>query len=358
MDSDNSHGDRRRLIEAIRRGGTTRKSSTLMLKDPGRQAFEELALLMRNALGGRLEGWEFGAGMQLEDERISPLITGFELTPTPPRSELKVMSTILDRSVLYSNSTICIVPVSLGMPFESAEHQSVDTSWNRQLQYWEKGYDVLDLNFRYSKLVEAGKILFLPRSLVWHTGGYNGGDRAISTSAPMVQEPALTQLVPINATLRHSAYHQMLVYKQLVLPYFPQASLEEVNRIAEDETDAFILFNQFMTTELNKLRSISSLADIDEIMAQIDEEVARITIQARRVSNSGLLGNIDLAFFTLSLAVAVTSVGGEFKDVAGVAGSVTLLEVIKERMSRRKESLSLKASQFYVPYILRGHRWL
>ena len=146
----------------------------------------------------------------------------------------------------------------------------------------------------------------------------------------------------------------MLIYEKIVLPYFPNARLSDVADIAEKETDSFVIFNTNLRKRLREIGNATSADDVKEIGEELQSGAAALAIEARKMAQGKLLRGVEVGLFSVSLGAIIASRGAVFPSgLAGVTGSVTLLDLLKEVTARRQSKLTLAQSEFFVPYLLR-----
>jgi hypothetical protein len=147
----------------------------------------------------------------------------------------------------------------------------------------------------------------------------------------------------------------MFLFKHVLLPYFPGADIVRVAKLRDEETDSFIRFSYYLKRRISEIANATSLERIDSMMEEIEHETAGLRIEARKLRNSRLLQGAEVASFTVSLG-ALISGSGTVMGVAGIIGSVTALDFLREWTSRKKAVLDLKKSDFYIPYLLEQER--
>jgi hypothetical protein len=273
------------------------------------------------------------------------------LVPVPSDDKLQAISRLLSISTMYTDLTVAVVNTTLSDGYISYSA----SGWRRR--DWTSFENLRKYLVPYVQLVEQGRCVFLP---------YEFKDDQASMSqevsrrrrAPLEQSPSGAPFTPANAVraqIGRSPFTDILVYEQLVLPCFPGASLLDIANIATRETDSFILFNHQLRERLSELSQATSMDAIDEITWDLRAGAASLAIEARRIAAGKLLHGAQLATLTISLSALATAYGLNLvlpAQIAGITGSVTLLELLRERMERQKERYDLRKSEFFVPFLL------
>jgi hypothetical protein len=143
------------------------------------------------------------------------------------------------------------------------------------------------------------------------------------------------------------------LYKHVLLPYFPDVDLMTLARLHDDETEPFVRFTHFLKRRVGALSEASSTSGVQSIVDEIEYEVAALTIEAKKLSANRILDGVHMSSFAISLGAMLSPVSpGVAGAIAGVVGSVTVLDLAKEWRARKEKELDLKKSDFYVPYLL------
>ena len=217
---------------------------------------------------------------------------------------------------------------------------------------WNGFWPILEQLISNRELLERGRCAFLPSRSRYYTDSISSGGND-SHSAPFAQDVANIRLTPENPVAR-SPFHDVLIYEKIVLPYFPNARLSDVADIAEKETDSFVIFNTNLRKRLREIGNATSADDVKEIGEELQSGAAALAIEARKMAQGKLLRGVEVGLFSVSLGAIIASRGAVFPSgLAGVTGSVTLLDLLKEVTARRQSKLTLAQSEFFVPYLLR-----
>ena len=107
---------------------------------------------------------------------------------------------------------------------------------------WRQLATFLEWNKRNEALVRAGKAIFLPREFVVHDERAGYTDTTVYR-APLVQDALAARFVPANGGYSASdPRSQILLFGQIMLPYFPEISIADLVKVAKNETEAFTRF--------------------------------------------------------------------------------------------------------------------
>jgi hypothetical protein len=291
--------------------------------------------------GGTHEPWESSP----------PKLWGATLIPVPSSYDVGDAAQLLSYASLYSGWAVLVLPHKIDHKYISYSggnfplgRISSDTVLKTML-----------FNLRYRSLVETGHVIFLPRELDRLSEGVSGHGQSIAR-APLLQDPEGLRFTPINAVVTDTtnllAHHSVDLVAEFLLPYFPNANLQDIARIKDTESDSFILFNSYLKRRLAALAEAQSLNDIADMHEEINAGIARLRIEAKKVADSKLLRDAEVGSLGLSL-VAVT--GGDpalTRIMAGVVGSASLLGLLRSFSEIREKKLDMRASEFFIPYLL------
>lgn len=253
------------------------------------------------------------------------------------------------KCVLYSGTTILL-------HHSSIIDREVETIPNGTVHLPEHApglAEILSLNHSLADLVAPGRCVVLPEKLIHdHTVWASGEGTKRSFAARRVVPANADTYLPITRNPVWPDTKDYFTYKNLILPYFPEASLQDIARIASEESDAFTRFNAFLRRKLKEVAAAESRYTVEDVIEEIESEVAAIRVEVSRIQTSKSLRNITVAALPISLGVATTLTGTAASTVAGIVGSANLLAVLREYVSVRKERANLKKSEFYVPYLI------
>jgi hypothetical protein len=213
---------------------------------------------------------------------------------------------------------------------------------------------VLTYNKQFEPLVASGKCAFVPRSHQY--SAESTSDYSITKYlAPIHQAATHIGALPFNRTALSQAHsggsQPERLIAELTLPSFQGLDLRELARLAENETEAFIKFNHFLSARLEMATQAQTPQILREILAEITYEVANLQVEAKKIAKLRSLQAAQLVLFTLSLSISLSTDMDVLKGIAGVMGSVSFLEVLKAYFGYQQEQLSLRKSDFYLPFL-------
>jgi hypothetical protein len=171
-----------------------------------------------------------------------------------------------------------------------------------------------------------------------------------------VQSASVVNHLPLSAQPVLPGTRDFFIYKHILLPYFPDADLVDIARISQEETDSFARFNHFLRKRLTEVAGCESGERVEDVMSEIEDEVAKLKIEARRIAVGAMKSRASLGLFGVSLSALALGGGPVLASISGVLGSVSLFEILKDFVGSRQERITLTASPFYVPYLLSGDR--
>jgi hypothetical protein len=251
---------------------------------------------------------------------------------------------VLTKATLYSNLVAVVTPYSV--------YETPLSSGSKDLE------EVAGLNKRFGRLVREGNCVFLPQVLSpdLEDGEIGSDDRPGWISDKQYIPPlldAFDRWLPLNAAESVARSSDYFVFKHIFLPYFEGLDLNTVGKISSQETDAFTRFNHYLRSKLKQLLEAEDQQTIDDIFDDIENEVARISLEARKLKKSPFMRSAEIASFSITLAGSTLASQPVVQGVAAALGSVTLLEMLKERRRLHDARLDLAQEPFYFPYLLR-----
>lgn len=268
-------------------------------------------------------------------ERQASFLGG--LVPLELANEVRLLEPLLRRSTLYARHTVFVLP------------QHVRYAGDRTYVAPAASLDALRLNRQLLPLVSAGRCSVLPQSL--EVSLNNDTHNAFNRSTAPLDQPPDANYVPLNRA-RVTGTKEVLVMHHFLLPYYPEAEPKVLAKLATEETDAFELFMAWMTKKVGEAAANPETTDLADLVAEIDEGVAKLRITAENLARtSRLLRGASVGAFALSLGALAGP--APMQTAAGIVGGVNLIELVREEVSRRRQSLDLRASEFFVPYKLR-----
>lgn len=283
------------------------------------------------------EGWE-----HVPTTRMGCPST-YSLVPVGSAEQMRVTTSILSKTALYSDLSVAPVDVELETGYISYS--------GGDRKSWEAFWPIVSQLVEHRTLLATGKFAILPRAVRTVYGSVSE-ETIKEYGAPLVQGPGSAPYLPLNRS-RLSPLRDLLVYEEVVLPYFPGARLEDIAKIAEEETEAFLLFTTFLRNRLVEISRADSSQDIRQLVDELRAGAASIALEAKKIQKGNLLRGAQMATFTVSLiATVIPDVTSAVSDIAGITGAVSLLELLRETVGHQKEQLTLRNSEFYVPYLL------
>jgi hypothetical protein len=271
--------------------------------------------------------------------------------PVPASYAAKDAASLLSYASLYSENGVLVLPFGIengdisysggGMPLGRT---STDTLMK-----------TIFFNHHYRNVVEQGGPIFLPQY-------FRNRETSLSryhdfySRAPFLQDPHALNFTPVNPVIRGTTdltrHGETLLVAQFLLPFFPKANLQDVVRIKGSESDAFVLFNSYLRQRLASLSDAESLDDIDDIQSEINAGVAKLRIEAKKVSGSKLLRNTEIGLLTVSLAAIASRDSSLAHVIAGMTGSASLFSLLHSFNEVRGKHLDMRSSEYFIPYLL------
>ncbi len=252
-------------------------------------------------------------------------------------------------STLYSDLSIFVLPITI---------QTTDISYSEQFNSerdtWPDMETLIEYNKRYRDLIRARKGIFLPqeekRTFITMS------DFSISKYvAPFNQRPDKYVFTPLNSkkhVFTGTSYQEFLQYKEIVLPYF-RTDIDSLIKIAQNETESFRKFNHYLSQRLIDISKTGSVEELQSILSDIDYEIANVEIESKKLSKLKVLQGVEVGFLAVSLSIFALADVGLAKQIAGITGSVNLLELVREMVSHQREKIDIKKSDFYLPHLLK-----
>ena len=294
----------------------------------------------------------FAFPLSYPTDETRPRLPGASIVPMVLPTDLAFVRTVLKTSVLYSPFSALVVPGNVHV--DEFDGQA-DVSETEGLGH------VVALNREFGQLVRRGSCAFLPARSRWLERDFSYLDSPSMAvhefdsrvEAPMLQLPQQLAFNPLNPASRRSPLSvgdALLVYKQIVLPYFPGADPDLIARIAADETEAFHRFSRWLGRAAARMSAVGNAAELAHVLDELDHEVAQVDKEARRVGALKVLRNVDLAAFTVSLAVAIEVPEASGGLVAGLIGSASFLDLVRRTVEQSAALGNLRRSTFYLPW--------
>jgi hypothetical protein len=262
-------------------------------------------------------------------------------------SDLAAITRILERTTLYADFCALVVSGSLDLSSASYSNQGEVTVWSPDF-----ADELLMANLLHADLVAEGRCVILPASsrLMWGSVSSEGEFRA---DAPVHQRLESAAFLPFNARRVDPSTRlddAVVVYKQLVLPHFPGADLHMLAAIAESETEAFKNFNVWLRRALSRMPKLTGEADVRDLLDEMDEQMHRLTDEARRLSRLRSLRDLDVAVFAVSLGIVTQA--PRAANLFGLLGGAGLLDLLRSSVERQGAKRNLRLDGFLVPWLL------
>jgi hypothetical protein len=302
--------------------------------------------------------WYFTQDHEKLDYKF-PKVTAATIVPATSFEDAQKYANLLRKTILYSDFVVIVLRQRLdGRALQHLEKLAVLHDLNlpggeedptrRDPDHWMKALDaVLTPNRHYQDLVAAGRCVFLPSRLdVYQPPA--GSNRYLPPVVCGKQQP----YIPLNRRSILSDAFELFIYKNLILPYFPEVDLLALSKIQNEETDSFVRFTYYLKRRLSQLADLQNEDQVEDVIEEIDYEVAALRLEAQKLSKSRLLRGAEIASFSISLGAFASSFNPILGGISGLLGSVTVLGLLRERAARRKDVIELKKSDFYIPYLL------
>jgi hypothetical protein len=147
-------------------------------------------------------------------------------------------------------------------------------------------------------------------------------------------------------------FPELIPLKPLMLPIFRGVSPETVRRIRRQETDAFHRFYAMLRKNLVKLSKSESAATISEIIADMEEEIAKLELEARKVMRQRYMSEATLALTALSIAGVVCPDLTQLHNVSMIVGGASLFSAMQSIAAHRNAKDTMRQSGYYIPFLL------
>jgi hypothetical protein len=138
--------------------------------------------------------------------------------------------------------------------------------------------------------------------------------------------------------------------KPVLLPMFLGASAKLVLDIRTRETEAFGRFQIYLRKLTKKLADDSNSSIVREILDELDDEVARLNFEAKKLQRLRVLRDASFISFGISI---LTSFVPELKAFSGIIGSASLLSAVQSMVGSANAHDTIRQSAFYIPFLVR-----
>jgi hypothetical protein len=273
------------------------------------------------------------------------------LIPVGNDLKLELLNSLLRRTVLYAERSVAVLPRTLVF-------DEVGIKWVGDVPSRSEGRHIslqslVRLNKQYQRLVASDLCVFLPQHCKSAYYLIGSDYQIMHSEAPMRQRADLIELFPLNMVHPNARIdHSILVYKELLLPFFSNIDLNTMAKIARNETASFSRFNGWMTRKVAELMQSETENRFEELILELEDGVAEIRLEAEKISKLRALEGAELTTFILSLAGMIDPSQHALKGVATITGSATLFGLTKQFIERKQQKASLKKSALYVPYLM------
>jgi hypothetical protein len=303
--------------------------------------------LCQKIYGGHLyrnDGWETEIL-----RRSGPTVVTRSMLPLPPDSDLRYITSVLQKTTLYSELTVLVCPYSVRY-FARVDYSDGGGAPDQAVA------EILRANAPFHSLLKGGRCVFLPqyyRSEIMRTIA----TEVTEYSAPMLQSSSDIGLLPLNTSIyTPTLQRDLFLLNNIVLPYFTSIDLDLVAEVAAKETDSFVRFTHYLASQIAAIGAAPDAKDFERIVAEIRSETAALRIEAKKLASMRIFRGAEVASFVISIIAVLFSDIEILKSLATVVGTTTLLQLIRDYLDSKKTTLDLKKSQFYIPYILNNNR--
>lgn len=217
---------------------------------------------------------------------------------------------------------------------------------------------LLQLNEQQLSLVKRGNVIFMPESCSV------AEERLFSSwikeyRASFKQEKTCGNRAGY-LTLNPNEYGRVdiadvesfLLFRKILLPFFPGVDPELIHHIRENETEAFTRFQYFIRKKLSELGVATRESRILEILEEIDYELAELNLEAKRLLKLRSMRGVTIAFLVMSLGTLLLTDIATAKEIAGIAGTTSFYNLIIEHLRLQSQTIDMKKSDMYVPFMI------
>jgi hypothetical protein len=316
------------------------------------------AALELHSLGRHLFGGTHTAGVGAytyrdPNEKISKVHPAMEIpsiVPISGQTDTAFVTRILEKSTLYSGFTAFILPERL-----HTAYLTYSANYMVRVEDRSSAHRLLMANFLNADLLQQGYCAFFPREALHQEESVSHYDEA--KIEPLHQQGTTLRHQPLNLRpLRPDRRlgDALIVYKRIVLPFFPGLGLQTLTQIAEAEEDAFRRFNIRLSRAFRRLQTVDDWRAIEEVHDEIDEGVENVRRMGRRLAAMRTLRDVELGSFAVNLAFATQIPVAKGGMIAGIVGSATLLDLLRAHVDRRATVKEIKRDDFFVPWLMSG----
>ena len=261
-----------------------------------------------------------------------------------------ILENIIDKACLYSDLFVITLPNSLG---------ALSISYSGKGHFSPSGGQstFVDLNQKFIDVLKNGSGIILPSSIHYTYEGINEHE-VREKSIHLLSKDPLNDYLRLNPSKNFSAtdLENLIVYKNIILPYIEGLSLQEYIQISKNETDSFVKFNYFLKSKLREIKDCSKEQAIALVLEEIEYETSNLRIEAERLKKLKCMNMANIALFTISLPILLIPELAEIRSFAALLGSMNLYRILKGNFEKNNEIIKLKKSDFYIPYILNSKK--
>lgn len=291
----------------------------------------------------RYDGWS-RAESRDQGHKVEPTLVSRSILPLPPAGSINFITNILQKTTLYSDLTVLVCPYTVryfGSRLSSGRHD-----WDPEVA------DILNANAPFCSLLERGRCVFLPEHCITELEMSIVTD-TVECSAPVRQTSSRLEFLPLNTSLDiPTPQRDLFLLETVMLPYFPNASLQLIADVASKETDSFIRFTHYLASRIADIGAAPDARDLERIVAEIRDEAVALRFEAKKLASMRAFRKVEMATFAISIVALLFSAIGALQSLAAITGGATLLQIARGHFQAREAMLDIKKSQFYIPYVI------
>ncbi|MBI5928216.1 MAG: hypothetical protein HY862_02825 [Chloroflexi bacterium] len=260
---------------------------------------------------------------------------------------IELIPDVLRKTLLYSDLTVFVLPYELNSSYISYSGGLRDLD----ISVVER---ILTLNEQLLNLLDDSQAIFLPQ-LFRHEASSTSDFSVTRAEAPYLQDMYTFNYLPLNNSRRFSQVlkevEDSLVYKNVILPYFPSIPVSELVKIKKNETEAFERFKYTLRRKLAELKKVETAERMTDIFEEIDYEIQGLIVESKKLLNMRIMQGVNIGFCGISLMALLMPSLNIPKEFVGIVGPVSVLNLIKEQLSYIDKKLEMKKNDFYIPYL-------
>ena len=282
---------------------------------------------------------------QLDNLDFPPYLRFLHLIDQSTSSE--DFSQVVKRSCLYSGHTFFIEKMTL------TYHTSLNDTGTSFQEYTTNDELLVRRLIELKPLLELGEVSILPESLIHED--YNahmwqpGQDETTTSSTELLEALVEQRFIPLLRGRELQGLFQ-LFQKDIYLPYLRNIKLADLAKLKHNETDSFKNFQFRMDRIFKSLQTADVEEKIRHLMEETDHEVRLLNNEFKKIQKLKSMQTISIGMFAISLVALLAGSGDLQRLIPLIFGAHSLSSLTKTEMERRKNVLSLKDSDFYVPW--------